>query len=71
MAPGPATGILTLDGGSVNFSNHLWVGATPGAVGTIILTNGGILNMLGVGGNGMLGLGTINATAASGGQRFC
>ena len=39
---GAATGILTLDGGSVNFSNHLWVGSYSGAVGTIILTNGGI-----------------------------
>jgi hypothetical protein len=64
-----ATGILTIDGGSCNFSNHLWVGG--GAVGvssgTMFLTNGGVLNMLGVGGNGMIGLGTINASSASGG----
>lgn len=64
---GPATGILTVDGGSCNFSNHLWVGRFSGATGTIILTNGGTLNMLGVGGSGMLGLGTGNASAPSGG----
>jgi len=64
---GPATGILTVDGGSCNFSNHLWVGQYTGASGIIILTNGGILNMLGVGGNGMIGLGTANSTSPSGG----
>ena len=63
---GPTTGILTLDGGSVNFSNHLWVGNYSGAVGIIILTNGGTLNMSV--GSGMLGLGTGNATGPSGGQ---
>jgi hypothetical protein len=65
---GPTTGILTLDGGSVNFSNHLWVGNYSGAVGIIILTNGGTLNMPAPAGNGMLGLGTGNATGPSGGQ---
>lgn len=61
------TGVLTIDGGTVNLSSHLWVGSTATGVGTIILTNGGTLTMLGVAGNGMIGLGTINATSASGG----
>lgn len=66
-----ATGFLTIDGGTINQSNHLWIGcALAGVNGTINLTNGGILNMLGVGGNGMLGLGTINAVSASGGSGF-
>lgn len=64
-----ATGILTIDGGTLNQSNHLWIGDAAAGVsfGTIYITNGGVLNMLGVGGNGMLGLGTINAVSASGG----
>ena len=69
-ASGAAAGILTIDGGSVNFSNHLWVGAYSAAVGTIILTNGGTLNMPAPAGSGMLGLGTGNASSASGGQGF-
>jgi hypothetical protein len=63
-----ATGILTVDGGTVNLSHHLWVGSHATGVGAIILTNGGVFNMLGVNGNGMLGIGTINASSASGGQ---
>lgn len=64
-----ATGILTIDGGTLNQSNHLWIGDAAAGVsfGTIYITNGGTLNMLGVNGNGMLGLGTINAVSASGG----
>ncbi len=65
-----AAGILTIDGGTVNLSHHLWVGSYSTGVGTIILTNGGVFNMLGVNGNGMLGLGTINANTPSGGQGF-
>ena len=60
-----AIGILTIDGGTVNLSSHLWVGdAAAPSSGTIILTNGGTLNMLAPAGNGMLGLGTINAVSA-------
>ena len=63
-------GILTIDGGTMNCSNHVWVGdsAVPSA-GTIIITNRGVLNVnqLAVPNIGMLGLGTINATGASGG----
>jgi hypothetical protein len=65
-----ANGILTIDGGSMNCSNHLWVGSGAFGVssGTIVLTNGGTLNMTATnGGNGMLGLGTINASSPSGG----
>jgi hypothetical protein len=67
---GNLKGIITIDGGSLTLSNHLWVGAKTNTAGTITITNGGVLNMLGVGGNGMLGLGTINASTASGGQGF-
>jgi len=67
-----ANGILTIDGGTMNCSNHLWVGSgsVTGVVGIINITNGGVLNMLGVGGNGMIGLGTINASSASGENGF-
>lgn len=66
-----ATGFLTIDGGTVNQSHHLWVGcALAGVAGTINITNGGVLNIPGVGGNGMLGLGTVNANTASGGSGF-
>ena len=64
---GGANGITTIDGGILNLSNHLWVGDVSGVTGTIYITNGGTLNMLGVGGNGMLGLGSHNGTSASGG----
>jgi hypothetical protein len=58
-----ATGFLTIDGGTVNLTSHLWVGsAAAGVAGTINLTNGGTLNV-----GGMLGLGTINAVSPSGG----
>ncbi|HWQ91941.1 MAG TPA: hypothetical protein VN673_09740, partial [Clostridia bacterium] len=58
-----ATGILTIDGGKVTVTSHLWGGsATPG-VGSIYITNGGVLN---IGGN--IGLGTVNANTPSGGK---
>lgn len=58
-------GILTINGGTVRTTTggHLWVGSANLAVGTIYITNGGSLN---VGGN--IGLGTINASTASGGK---
>jgi len=58
-----ATGILTIDGGTVSNTSHLWVGTTTIGAGTIYITNGGSLN---VGGN--IGLGTINASTPSGGK---
>jgi hypothetical protein len=63
-------GILTIDGGTVNCITHVWVGdsAVPSA-GTIIITNGGVLNvnLAGTPNIGMLGLGTIDAVNTSGG----
>ena len=56
-------GILTIDGGIVRSTSHLWVGSSATGIGTIYLTNGGSLN---VGGN--VGLGTVNASTASGGK---
>ena len=68
--PQPESSRLTAE--RVNLSSHLWVGSGySGSSGTIILTNGGTLNMLAPGGNGMLGLGTVNASSASGGKGFC
>jgi hypothetical protein len=62
--PGSGTiGILTINGGTVSSSSHLWAGSANNSVGTIYITNGGSLN---VGGN--IGLGTINASTASGGK---
>lgn len=58
-----ATGILTVDGGTVLVTSHLWGGSGAVGVGTIYVTNGGTLN---VGGN--IGLGTVNASTASGGK---
>jgi hypothetical protein len=56
-------GILTINGGTVRATSHLWVGCYTPGVGTIYITNGGSLN---IGGN--IGLGTINASTASGGK---
>ena len=56
-------GILTVNGGTVRLTSHLWVGSTANGVGTVYITNGGVFN---VGGN--IGLGTINASSASGGK---
>jgi hypothetical protein len=60
-----ATGILTVNGGTVTLTSHLWVGSGSGTpkTGTVTITNGGVFN---VGGN--LGLGTINASTPSGGK---
>ena len=59
------TGILTINGGKVLCTSHLWVatGSAGSGSGTIYITNGG---SLAVGGN--IGLGTINASSASGGK---
>jgi hypothetical protein len=57
------TGILTINGGTVRTTSHLWVGSANLGVGTIYITNGGNLS---VGGN--IGLGTVNASTASGGR---
>ncbi len=56
-------GILTINGGTVRVTSHLWVGSYAPGIGTIYITNGGSLY---VGGN--IGLGTINASAPSGGK---
>lgn len=56
-------GTLTNNGGTVRCTSHLWVGSTATGVGTIYITNGGVFT---VGGN--IGLGTVNAIAASGGK---
>ncbi|HEX5221788.1 MAG TPA: hypothetical protein VFZ59_19645 [Verrucomicrobiae bacterium] len=58
-----ATGILTNDGGILNISSHLWAGSAGLGIGTISILNGGVVN---VGGN--IGLGTIDASAPSGGK---
>lgn len=62
---GNLKGIVTLDGGTLNVISHLWVGAANNTVGTIDINSGGILNV-----GGMLGLGTVNASSASGGVGF-
>ncbi|MGN6554788.1 MAG: PEP-CTERM sorting domain-containing protein [Verrucomicrobiota bacterium] len=64
-AAGNLTGHVTLNGGTLNVSSHLWVGNNNLTLGIIDINDGGILNI-----GGMLGLGTGNATAASGGVGF-
>jgi hypothetical protein len=59
---GNLKGILTLDGGTLSVSSHLWVGNNNLTLGIVDINSGGILNV-----GGMLGLGTANATSASGG----
>jgi len=59
-----ATGMVTNDGGTLRISSHLWAGSSSspaGVVGTIVITNGGVIS---VGGN--IGLGTVNASTPSG-----
>lgn len=56
------TGLITINGGKLTIGSHLWVAAVTNSIGKIFITNGGIIN---VGGN--IGLGTVNATAPSGG----
>jgi len=58
-----ATGIVTNDGGTLRITSHLWAGSGAVGVGTIVIANGGVIS---VGGN--IGLGTINASSASGGK---
>jgi hypothetical protein len=71
LAAGPSTvlgnlqGVLTLNGGTLNDAGHLWVGSGNLSIGTIDINNGGILNV-----GGMLGLGTLDSTSASGGFGF-
>ena len=62
---GNLRGILTLNGGTLNDAGHLWVGAVNLTLGIVDINAGGILNV-----GGMLGLGTVNSTSASGGQGF-
>jgi hypothetical protein len=65
VVAGNLKGIVTLNGGTLNVSSHLWIGNNNLTLGTIDINSGGILNV-----GGMLGLGTGNATSASGGQGF-
>jgi hypothetical protein len=58
-------GVVTLNGGTLSVTSHLWVGSNPLTLGIIDINSGGILNV-----GGMLGLGTGNATSASGGWGF-
>jgi hypothetical protein len=59
---GPTTGIVAINGGTLNIGSHLWAASANTAVGTVNINSGGVVNVA-----GMLGLGTGNATAASGG----
>jgi hypothetical protein len=60
---GSLSGDIDLNGGTLEVQSHLWVGANNNTTGTIDINNGGILRVLG----GNFGLGTGNATSASGG----
>ena len=51
---GPLIGIVTLNGGNLNVSGHLWVATGAGSLGTIDIF-GGTLSL-----GGMLGLGTVD-----------
>jgi hypothetical protein len=62
---GSLTGDIDLNGGTLEVGSHLWVGARSNTTGTVDI-NGGILSIL----NGNFGLGTINASAPSGGFGF-
>jgi hypothetical protein len=62
---GNLKGIVTLNGGTLNVSSHLWIGNNNLTLGIVDINSGGILNL-----GGMLGLGTGNSTSASGGQGF-
>lgn len=62
---GNLKGIVTLNGGTLNVSSHLWVGNNNLTLGIIDINDGGVLNL-----GGMLGLGTGNSTSASGGVGF-
>lgn len=60
---GSLSGAIDLNGGTFEVQNHLWVGASNNTSGNIDISNGGIFRVLG----GNFGLGTINASTASGG----
>jgi hypothetical protein len=60
---GSLTGDIDLNGGTLEVQSHLWVGARSATTGTVDINNGGILRVLA----GNFGLGTINASSASGG----
>jgi hypothetical protein len=62
-----ARGIVTLDGGALTTESHLWVGSSsdPDSFGTNYIRNDGVLSV-----GQMIGLGTINSTAPSGGYGF-
>jgi len=57
---GALTGIVTLNGGNLNVSGHLWVATGTGSRGTIDIF-GGTLSV-----GGMLGLGTVDTTNPGG-----
>lgn len=57
------SGFVTNDGGNILVTSHLWVGNAASVVGAVYIKNSGVVN---VGGN--IGLGTINASTASGGK---
>lgn len=59
------SGFVTNDGGNILVTSHLWIGNAASVVGAVYIKNGGVVN---VGGN--IGLGTINASTASGGKGF-
>ena len=70
---GPTTGIVEINGGTLNILSHLWcttggantsapVGA-PTCVGTININAGGVINV-----SGNIGLGTINGSDQSAGK---
>ena len=42
---GNLKGVITLDGGILHDVGHLWVGAVTNTIGTIYITNGGVLNV--------------------------
>jgi hypothetical protein len=60
---GSLSGDIDLNGGTLEVQSHLWVGARNNTSGTIDINSSGILRVLG----GNFGLGTINASTASGG----
>ena len=55
-----AVGTLTVSG-IANLSSHLWVACSSSMLGTVDILNGGIVTV-----DGMLGIGTVNATSPSG-----
>lgn len=65
LVMGNLKGFITLNGGTLQDNGHLWVGAASNSIGTIYITNGGVLN---VGGN--FALGSVNASTPSGGRGF-